>query len=107
MGSFVTNLCLIEVGEDVVAEADYMHHRIRVRCTYVPQQWCWTYSVFLIEDGKPPTRLSSEPSQLRTASSIGAVNMGMGYAVNHLLGVKQPSLMLVIESAEQVARQSA
>ncbi|MGJ7582625.1 hypothetical protein ACSFA3_20810 [Variovorax sp. RHLX14] len=107
MNSAVQNLCMVELGEDLVAEADFMQHRIRVRCTYVQHQWCWTYNVFLVEEGKATTRLSPDPSQLRTASRIGAANMGMTYAVNHLLGVKQPSLMLVIESPEEMARLAA
>lgn len=107
MNHAVQNLCMVELGEDLVAEADFMHHRIRVRCTYDAQQWCWTYNVFLIEEGKGTTRLSPDPSQLRTASRISAANMGMKYAVNHLLGVKQPSLMLVIESPEELERLAA
>ena len=107
MSPAVQNLCMVEIGEDLVAEADFMHHRIRVRCTFVPQQWCWTYNVFLIEDEMSVTRLSPDPSHLRTASRIGAANMGMKYAVNHLMGVKQPSLMLMIESPEEIARQVA
>jgi hypothetical protein len=107
MNSAVQNLCIVDLGEDLVAEADFMHYRINVRYTYDPQQWCWTYNVFLIEEGKGTTRLSPELSRLRTASRIGAANMGMKYALNHLLGVKQRSLMLVIESPSEMVRQSA
>ena len=103
MKSVVQNLTLSEVGEGSVAMADFMDHRISVHCSYDPQHWCWVYDVSVTSDDNLLTRISDFPSQLRTSSRIGAVNMGMKYAVNHLLGVKQPSLMLMIESRTQCA----
>lgn len=97
MKSVVQNLVMVEMNQDLVAEADFMEHRIQVRCTYNPQHCCWTFDVFTVNNGAVLTRISDSPSMLRTGSRMGAANMGMKYAVNHLLGVKQPSLMLMIE----------
>lgn len=103
MTTAVENLVLVELGAELVAEADFQEHRISVRCTYDAQHWCWAYHVFLVDD-IGLRRISSFPSQLRTASRLGAVQMGMHYAVNHILGIKQPSLMLQLESTDEMAK---
>lgn len=103
MKSVVQNLHLSESGQDIAAEANFMDHRISVHCTYDPQHWCWVYDVSITSDDNELIRISDFPSQLRTASRIGAVSMGMKYAVNHLLGIKQPSLMLTIKSSSYSA----
>lgn len=93
------------MNQDLVAEADFMEDRIQVRCIYDAQHWCWNYHVYLVEPAGL-RRISDDPSTLRTASRMGAVNMGMRYAVNALLGIKQPSLMLMTDNDEEVARQA-
>lgn len=106
MNSAIQNLVLVEMNHDLVAEADFMEHRIQVRCIYDAQHWCWNYHVYLVESAGLRC-LSDVPSTLRTASRMGAVNMGMKYAMNSLLGIKQPSLMLMVESSDEVGRQIA
>lgn len=86
----VENLVLVELGSELVAEADFMEHRISVRCAYDARHWRWVYHVFLIDD-RGLRRISNFPSQLHTASRMGAVHLGMNYAVNHILGIEQPS----------------
>jgi hypothetical protein len=97
MKSVVQNLVVVESGQELIAEADFLVHHIKVRCVYDAQHWCWVYHVSVFDD-TGERLVSGSPSRLRTSSRMGAVNMGMKYAVNHLLGVKQPSLMLMIES---------
>jgi hypothetical protein len=97
MKSVVKNLVVTEQAEELVAVAEFLTQRIEVRCVYDARHWCWVYHVSLFDD-TGMRLISGLPSLLRTRSRAGAINMGMQYAVNHILGVKQPSLMLMTEN---------
>lgn len=84
----VENLVLVELGMESVAEADFREHRISVRCVNDYVHWCWVYHVFLVDE-KGLKRISEYPSRLKCSSRLGAVHMGMQFAVRHILGIPQ------------------
>ena len=88
----VENLVLVELGPEFVAEADFREFRLSVRCVYNPANWCWIYHVFIVDE-KGLNRISAYPSRLRCATRLGAVHMGMQFAVNHILGIAQPPIL--------------
>lgn len=99
MTAGIQNLVLVELGPELVAEADFQEHRISVRCVYDAPHHFWAYHVFLIDE-MGLQRITEFPSQLRTSSRVGAVHMGMKYAIDHILGVKQLALTLIFDSRE-------
>ena len=106
MTSAVENLVLVELGSELVAEADFQEYRVGVRCTYDAQRWNWIYHVYLIEEHGLRC-ISSFSSQLRTTSRMSAVHLGMSYAVDHILGIKHPSQASVLESKDDIAKRDA
>lgn len=74
----VENMQLREIGSDLFAEADFLSHRISVRCVYDATNWCWVPHVFLVT---PPSliQLTDSALRLRATSRLGAAHPG--YAV--------------------------
>jgi hypothetical protein len=80
----VENMQLREIGSDFVAEADFLTHRISVRCVYDAANWCWVPNVFLIAKSGL-LRLSNFSLRLRASSRLSAAHLGMQFAVTQLL----------------------
>ena len=80
----VENMRICEIGSDFIAEADFLAHRISVRCVYEPAHWCWVPHVFLVAESGL-RRLTDISLRLRASSRLGAVHLGMQFAVTQLL----------------------
>ena len=85
----VENLGFFWIGEEFVAEADFLGKHISVRCRYDTYQRCWRSDVFLAEESGP-RRLALQPSDLYASTKTGAVHRGMRLAKYAVMGIERP-----------------
>ena len=85
----IENLATTWMGQDYVAEGDFLGQHVIVQCSYDTYQRCWSSKVFRIDkDGQH--RLFIPPHEMYSSSNLGSVHRGLRMAKYLLLGVERP-----------------
>lgn len=91
----VENLVCAWIGDDYVAEADFMGKRLHVRCRFDTYQRCWSSDVYLMEESGLRA-IDVAPWRLYSSSKLGAVYRGLRMAKYSIQGI-QPAVSIPVK----------